>query len=330
MLFAVTGSTGLVGNNVIRYLVGMGVSVKAIVQPGESLAPLDGLNVDVAYADITKPAEIQEALKGTDIVIHAAGLVSITEASENRLRAVNVGRTKNVIDACKQNDVSKFVYISSIHALPSSGEGPIKETKELSVKYVHGAYAKSKVLATLLAFQAAEEGLPTVVLHPTGIVGPYDFRGSIVGKLIMSALSGKLKWYVSGGYDFVDARDVAKAAYLAVQKGASGENYIVAGSYISIRDFLEGCLTAAGKPFDLKEIPYAVALAVSPFMEWYDVNRGKEPQMSVYALRTLRSKSDIDCSKIQKECGFVPMPMEDTVRDVSKWYQSMMLEHVLV
>jgi len=218
------------------------------------------------------------------------------------------------------------VYRLSIHALPADEEGPIRETKDLSVNRVQGAYAKTKVKATLLAFQAAKDGLCTVVLHPTGIVGPYDFRTSIVGKLIINALSGKLKWYVSGGYDFVDARDVAKATYLALERGKCGENYIVAGDYVSMKDFLEQCFKTAGKPFNLKEIPYGLALAVSPFMEWYEVSKGKEPQMSIYALKTLRSKSDIDSSKIREELGFEPMPMTQTVKDLTNWYLSRMKE----
>ena len=324
MLVAVTGATGLVGNNVVRFFLKLGFDILAVVHPEEGLQSLEGLSVRVVRADITNPEQIKEALKGAEAVVHAAGLVSITEASKHKLEAVNVEGTKNVIEACKANGVKKLIYISSIHALPADGEGPIKETKELSVDRVQGAYAKSKVKATLLAFQAAKEGLCTVVLHPTGIVGPYDFRTSIVGKLIMNALSGKLKWYVSGGYDFVDARDVAKATYLALQRGECGENYIVAGDYISMRHFLEQCFKTAGKPFNLKEIPYGLAMAVSPFMEWYEVSKGVEPQMSVYALKTLRSKSAIDSSKIRQQLGFVPMPMEETVKDLTNWYLSRM------
>jgi dihydroflavonol-4-reductase len=317
---AVTGATGLVGNNVVRYFLDLGYDIRAVVHPEEGLQSLDGLNVQVARADITKPEQIREALKGAEAVVHAAGLVSITEASKGKLETVNVQGTKNVIEACKANGVKKLIYISSVHALPADGEGPIKETKELSVGRVQGAYAKSKVEATLLTFQANEEGLCTVVLHPTGIVGPYDFRTSIVDKLVINALSGKLKWYVSGGYDFVDARDVAQAAYLALEKGRCGENYIVAGEYITMRDFLWQCFEVAGKPFNLREIPYNFALAISPFFEWCDVRNGLEPQMSLYALKTLRSKSNIDSSKIRQELGFVAMPIEETVKDLTEWY----------
>jgi len=150
-------------------------------------------------------------------VVHAAGLVSITEASKDKLEAVNVEGTKNVIEACKANGVKKLIYISSIHALPADEEGPIRETKDLSVNRVQGAYAKTKVKATLLAFQAAKDG-SALWFYIHGHCGPYDFRTSIVGKLIINALSGKLKWYVSGGYDFVDTRDVAKATYLALER----------------------------------------------------------------------------------------------------------------
>jgi len=326
VLVAVTGATGLVGNNVVRFFLKLGFDILAVVHPEEGLQPLEGLSVKVVRADITNPEQIKEALKGAEAVVHAAGLVSITEASKHKLEAVNVEGTKNVIEACKANGVKKLIYISSIHALPADEEGPIRETKDLSVNRVQGAYAKTKVKATLLAFQAAKDGLCTVVLHPTGIVGPYDFRTSIVGKLIINALSGKLKWYVSGGYDFVDTRDVAKATYLALERGKCGENYIVAGDYISMKDFLEQCFKTAGKPFNLKEIPYGLALAVSAFMEWYEVSKGKEPQMSIYALKTLRSKSDIDSSKIREELGFEPMPMTQTVKDLTNWYLSRMKE----
>jgi len=108
-------------------------------------------------------------------VVHAAGLVSITEASKHKLEAVNVEGTKNVIEACKANGVKKLIYISSIHALPADEEGPIRETKDLSVNRVQGAYAKTKVKARYWRFRQRRMGSALWFYIPRALWDPMIF-----------------------------------------------------------------------------------------------------------------------------------------------------------
>ena len=140
------------------------------------------------------------------------------------------------------------MYVSSVHAIPERKEkGVTGETQRFSPAYVTGGYAKTKAAATRIVLQAAKRGLDVVVVHPSGVLGPYDRSGNHLVQMVAEYLNGTLPACVKGGYDFVDVRDVAQGCLLAAEKGRSGECYILSDRYCEIREVLAIAGAAAGK-----------------------------------------------------------------------------------
>lgn len=133
---------------------------------------------------------------------------------------MNVNGTKNVIALCREFGVRRLVYVSSVHAIPDTDSmSVLKEIKEFSPEKVVGGYARTKAEATQAVLSAVQGGLDAVIVHPSGIIGPYDRSGNHLVQLVNDYLSGRIPVCVKGGYDLVDVRDVAYGCLMAAEKG---------------------------------------------------------------------------------------------------------------
>ncbi len=142
------------------------------------------------------------------------------------MKSVNIEGVRNVITACKETHVSRLIYTSSVHAIKEEKTGKeIKESASFDPAYIKGAYAKTKAIATQLVLDATKEGLDAVIVHPAGIIGPDDYAMSHMGHMIYNFLTGKLRTYTTGGYNFVDVRDVVHGVMQAQELGKAGMLY---------------------------------------------------------------------------------------------------------
>ncbi|MGE5599602.1 MAG: SDR family oxidoreductase [Bacteroidota bacterium] len=317
----VTGATGHIGNVLVRALLAKGREVRAFLLPGEDPGPLAGLPVEIARGDVRDPVSVRRAASGAETVYHLAGLVAITPGRRRLLREVNVGGVRHVVEACLDRGVRRLVHVSSVHALVEPPRGRLVD-EELPVDpaRVAGAYAKSKALGTLEVRRGLAAGLDAVIAFPTGVVGPYDFRGSEMGRLVLDYAAGRLPAYVDGGYDFVDVRDVAAGLIAAAERGRTGEGYLLAGEWVAVRDLL-GFLaeeTGARPPFRL---PRWLAGAAAWASLAYCAMRGRTPRLTPYALHTLRSNSRTDAAKARSQLGFTARPFRESIRDTVNWFR---------
>jgi dihydroflavonol-4-reductase len=216
----VTGATGHIGNVLVRLLNQRGERVRAMIMPGEDPAPLTGLDVEIIEADVLDYSSLLKAFDGIDVVYHLAGIISILPGKDHMVHAVNVSGTRNVIQAARSSAVRRLVYTSSIHALQRVPEGIlIDESVPFDVEHAISSYDSSKASASLSVLNAVQDGMDAVIVCPTGVIGPYDFRLSEMGQLILDCVEQKPMLYVDGAYDFVDVRDVAQGLILAGEKG---------------------------------------------------------------------------------------------------------------
>lgn len=315
--YIITGANGHVGQAVIRRLQGEDCIIRGLLLPSENNQDADNVSYfkgDVS--DLESMCEIfSDIIASNTIVIHAAGIVSIDDKITSLLYNVNVNGTKNIIEACRRYGISRMVYISSVHAI-DEGDGlhVIKEVNSFSKDRVVGAYAKTKAEATQAVMDAIAEGLDAVVVHPSGILGPGDHGRNHITQLIQSYLNGNLLGGVTGGYDFVDVRDVADGIIAAAQKGGKGECYILSNRYISIADLLKYMQKATGGR--KKTIfPLGLVKIMAPVFEWMGKVRKSRPLFTRYSLRTLGTNSHFSHDKATMELGYSPRDMMDTVRD---------------
>ncbi|MBP6177224.1 MAG: NAD-dependent epimerase/dehydratase family protein [Anaerolineales bacterium] len=318
-MWLVTGSTGHVGNVLVRKLLERGEQVRALTLPGESRESISGLKVEAFEGDVLNVDAVFESMRGIKGIFHLAGLISIMPGANPFVRKVNVEGTKNVLCAAKENGL-KVIYTSSIHAIQRVEDGVIDESVPYDMDNPYGAYDRSKAEATLEVLNAARSGLDAVVTCPTGVIGPYDFRGSMMGAVIHDAAAAKPTLYVDGAYDFVDVRDVAEGLISAAENGRRGESYILSGQKISVRYLLETVREVTGKNFFQMKIPFDLAKFAARFTPAYYQLAHATPRFTPYSLEVLQSNSNISHAKATRELGYHPRSLQESIQDAVKWF----------
>jgi dihydroflavonol-4-reductase len=326
-MWLVTGATGHIGNVLVKKLLGRGEKVRALIPAGESRDPLKGLDVEAVTGDVLDLDSVFESLRGVRGIFHLAGVISIMPGPNPFVRKVNVEGTKNILKAAKESGVEKVVYTSSIHAIKRVEEGVIDERIPYDMDNPYGAYDRSKAEATLEVLEAARAGLEAVVACPTGVIGPYDYRGSMMGAVIHDAASAKPSLYVDGAYDFVDVRDVAEGLITAAEKGKRGESYILSGNKISVRYLLETVREITGRGFFQMKIPFDLAKFAAYFTPMYYRLAHATPRFTPYSLEVLQSNSNISHAKATRELGFKPRSIHETISDTVKWFKEKRVEN---
>lgn len=325
-MVVVTGATGHIGNALVRELTSAGIQVRALVQEGEPTKSIDGLGIEYCIGDVRDYRSLIRAFKEAETVYHLAGIVSIGSGKRRLLREVNINGTVNVCNACMDLAIPRLIYVSSIHAFKEPPMGtPILETKDFDPKAVDGNYAKSKAEATRLVLGKVAEGLDAVIVHPTGVIGPYEFKLSNMGQLFVDFMRNRLLAIIEGAYDFVDVRDVAKGIVLAARFGRKGENYILSGEQITVRRMIDFIAAETGQKAPSRVIPSWFAKATGVFAEVYYKIRRQQPLFTAYSVSTLSSNSQTTHLKATNELGYHPRPIRSSIKDTVEWLK----EHAL-
>lgn len=316
-LYIITGANGHLAGTIIRMLKEKDCLVRGLLLPSEENQ--DNGNVTYYKGDITIPESLKDIFSGAEdyevTVIHAAGLISIGNEVTKALYNVNVNGTKNIIEACRHYQVNRLLYVSSVHALgEEDGISVIREHDSFPKDQVVGAYAITKAEATQAVMDAAKDGLDAVIVHPSGIVGPYDDGRNHIVQLIRQYLDGKLLGGVTGGYDFVDVRDVAKGCLLAAEMGRSGECYILSNRFVPIPDLMAYMSAATGgkKPHCY---PLWLVKRIAPMFEWFGKVTHTRPLFTRYSLHTMEANGRFSHDKATMELGYSPMDMKKSVKD---------------
>jgi dihydroflavonol-4-reductase len=319
-MWLVTGATGHIGNVLIRKLIERGERVRALILPDECRAPLQGLEIETMEGDVLDRGSLFRSMRQVKGVFHLAGLISIMPGANEVVRQVNVEGTKNILKVAREVKVGRFIYTSSIHAIRRMEQGVIDETLPYDPANPYGAYDRAKAEATLEVQQAAQSGLEAVIACPTGVIGPYDFRGSLMGGVIREAAVSRPTLYVDGGYDFVDVRDVADGLIAAAEKGRQGESYILSGQKISVRYLLETVREITGRHFFQMKVPFDLAKFAAMFTPMYYSHARVTPRFTPYSLEVLRSNSNICHAKATRELDYNPRPLYESIQDAVKWF----------
>jgi dihydroflavonol-4-reductase len=317
----VTGATGHIGNVLVRLLNERGERVRAIIMPGEDPTPLKGLDVEIIEADVLDYQSLLHAFDQIEVVFHLAGIISILPGKDHMLQAVNVIGTRNVIQAARSCGVRRLVYTSSIHALKRVPEGVlIDESVPFDIEHAISSYDSSKASASLDVLNAVQTGMDAVIVCPTGVIGPYDFRRSEMGQLILDCVEQKPMLYVDGAYDFVDVRDVAHGLILAGDKGRCGESYILSGERIEVLDIIKIVQEILGRRLFSLKIPFSLARFTANLTPLYYRLSHAKPRFTSYSLATLTSNSFISHTKAHQELGYFPRPLRESLTDTVKWF----------
>jgi dihydroflavonol-4-reductase len=310
-----------VGNVLVRELVRRGQKVRVVVPPFETTEAIAGLDVEVVRADVRDFDSLVAAFAGADLVYHLAGIITISGGQARLLQEVIVLGARNVARACLEADVRRLVYTSSVHALEEPPHGvPLCETTEFRPEALDGDYARSKARASIEIRKSIEQGLDAVMVFPSGIIGPYDFRLSDMGHLFTDFARGHLTAYVDGAYDFVDVRDVVAGLLLAAEKGRRGEGYILCGERISVRGLLALLERTTGVRAKARRLPFWLARFAARLAPAYYRLKHAKPRFTSYSLRVLASNCLMSSAKAASELGYAPRPLRETVKNTIEWF----------
>jgi len=321
MAVVVTGAAGLVGGNLVRALLARGRPVRALVH--RDRRALEGLDVETVEGDVCDPDSLRRAFDGADVVYHAAATISLSMGEWPLLESVNVIGTRNVAEACLHCGVRRLVYFSSIHALVQEPlDVPVDESRPLveveSRRYP--PYDRSKAAGEKEVRRGIQRGLDAVVVYPTGMIGPYDFRPSYFGQVLLALGQGRLPALVAGGFDWVDVRDAVEGAMQAERRAPTGAGYLLSGHWASLRELagLAGEITGARIPRLV--FPMWMARAGVPFGTHFTRLDGQHPLYTRVSLRALRSNRRISHRRATRDLGYHPRPLRETIEDALRWF----------
>ncbi len=324
MIYIVTGALGHLGFNIVKHLKDKNKEVRALVRSRAKIEELKALGAQIYYGDITDKESLIPLfnLNGSSkslVVIHSAGIISISGKYDPYMEKVNVEGTKNILDLSLSKNVKQFVYVSSVHAIKKEPKNnTITETNDYDPKYVKGPYEKTKAAATKLVYEAYLKGNPVTIVFPSAILGPDDYRGGHLNRLVENYLNRKLSSRVSGGYDIVDVRDVASGIYKLTINAHYGD-YILSGRYVSLKELFAYLKQVSQRKAFVKVFPKWIIYLADPFIGLYFKLKKKKPLFTAYALKAVSSNGNFSNDKAFKTFGYQPLPLEKTILDTAFW-----------
>jgi dihydroflavonol-4-reductase len=325
MTTLVTGATGFVGAAVLRRLVAAGHRVRALVRAGSDRRNLSGIDCETAVGDLTDADSLHRAVRGCEAVFHAAADYRLWVPDPEQMNRVNVQGTVDLIRAATAAGAARIVYTSSVATLRVRGDGlPADETCEAELADMIGPYKRSKFLAECQVKRlAGEERCPVVIVNPSAPFGPGDVKPTPTGRMVVEAASGRMPAYIDTGLNVVHVDDVAAGHLLAFEKGTVGENYILGGENLPLRRILEIIAQLTGRPPPRMRLPHWLVTPVAHLVEGYArVAGGREPMITVDAVRMARKRMYFSSEKAQRQLGYAPRPAIEALRDAIAWFRA--------
>jgi dihydroflavonol-4-reductase len=322
MTTLVTGATGFVGSHVARQLVSAGQSVRVLVRPNSNLEALAGLHVEYFEGDLSDQESLERAMHGIRRVFHVAADYRLWTPRPEEIYETNVEGTRKLLAAARHARVERIVYTSTVAtiAVPRNGALPNEDT-QASLNEMIGHYKRSKFLAEQVAVEAVSAGVPVVIVNPTAPVGPWDWKPTPTGRIILDFLKGKMPAYVDTGLNVAPVEDIAAGHLLAAEKGRVGQRYILGGRNMTLKQILDALSAITGRPAPRVRLPHAVALAAGYADQWFSRLAGREPQIPVEGVKMSRHRMFVESDKAERELGYKPTSVEAALGRAVTWYQ---------
>jgi dihydroflavonol-4-reductase len=320
MKVAVTGASGHIGNCLVRQLIKRGMEVKVLVH--NFMNDLSDFNIEIIRGSLENRGSLNKLCEGTEVVFHLAARISIDRRSTYGVYNTNVEGTRNILEISQANNIRRFIHFSSIHALMNEPLSQVLNENRPLVNTADMAYEQSKADSEKLVYEAVTAGLDAVILNPTAVIGPYDFKPSYLGQALIKMYRNKLPVLVRGGYNWVDVRDVAEAAINSMQMGRTGERYILSGEWLSLKELAQLAESIGGRKIRQFIAPVWLARLGLPFIRFYAGLLNEDPLYNADSLNVLiNSHRQISNEKARKELEFRPRPLRETLNDTFEWFR---------
>jgi dihydroflavonol-4-reductase len=323
MLAFLTGATGFLGSHVARALAEHGADLRLLVRGNSNTKNIDDINADRVTGDLRDPASLEKGIAGCDVVFHVAADYRLWVRDPDEMYRSNVEGTRAILEATKKNKI-RVVYTSSVATVGFTSNGqPANENSPVSLKNMIGPYKRSKFIAEQIAIEAAKSGVDVVIVNPTTPVGERDIKPTPTGRIVVDFLKKKFPAYVDTGLNLVDATECARGHVAALEKGRTGERYILGGENLTLKQILDKLAAITGLPSPKIRVPYALALTTGVVDELVTGRiRGREPRATIDAVRMGRKKMFVTSAKAERELGWKSVPVDEALRRAVEWFRS--------
>jgi dihydroflavonol-4-reductase len=336
----VTGATGFLGSHVARVLAEQGAELRLLVRPTSDLRNLEsldgnGFNADRVVGDLRDPASIERALSGCDVVFQVAADYRLWVRDPDEMYRSNVEGTRSLLEAARRQGVRRVVYTSSVatmgflSAYRGAGSGSrskngnvADESSPVSLADMIGHYKRSKFMAEQFAVDAAKSGLDVVIVNPTTPIGERDIKPTPTGRIVVDFLKRKFPAYVETGLNLVDATECARGHVQALERGRSGERYILGGENLTLKQILDRLAVITGLKSPTVKLPYVFAFATGVVDEMVTGRLlGREPRATIDAVRMGRKMMFVSSAKAERELGWRTLPVDAALRRSVEWFR---------
>jgi dihydroflavonol-4-reductase len=322
MTTLVTGAAGFLGSHVTRQLVARGDEVRVLMRASSTNRAIADLSLEYVTGDLRDPASLDRAMKGVKRVFHVAADYRLWAKRSQDIYDSNVGGTKNLLDAARRAGVEQLIYTSTVATIAVDRPQHPNEFTDAKLEEMVGHYKRSKWLAEKEALTAAKNGLPVIVAMPTTPVGPWDWKPTPTGKIILDFLNGKMPGYVETGLNFVGVEECAAGHLLIAEKGKVGERYLLGAENLALKGMLDLLSKITGLPAPKLKIPHGLALGVAYASTAFSRLVGREPGIPVEGVKIARHMMYVDCSRARRELGFKAGPVAAALERAVRWYEA--------
>ena len=325
MLAFVTGATGFLGSHVAKVLADQGAELRLLVRSSSHLRNLHGLKAETVVGDLRDAASLEKAMAGCDTVFHVAADYRLWVRDPDEMYRSNVEGTRALLEAAGRKGVRRLVYTSSVATMGFTSSGsPADEDSPVALGDMIGHYKRSKFMAEQVAMEAGRRGeMNVVTVNPTTPVGEQDIKPTPTGRIVVDFLKRKFPAYVETGLNLVDVRECARGHVAALEKGRSGERYILGGENLTLKQILDKLGMITGLPSPRVKLPYIFAFATGVIDE---VITGrmlqKEPRATIDTVRMGAKMMFASSAKAERELGWKIVPVEDALRRAVDWFRA--------
>ncbi len=320
----VTGGTGFVGANLVRLLLQQGYEVRALVRVDSCLDNLQSLDVEIVRGDLND-RNLSQQMSGCQVLFHVAAQYSLWQTDKDILYRSNVLGTRNILSCARQAGIERIVYTSSVAAIGVGKDGiAVDETYQSPVEKLVGDYKKSKYYAELEAVKAVRQGQDIVIVNPSTPIGALDLKPTPTGEIIVRFLRRQMPFYVDTGLNLIDVKDVAWGHILALEKGRTGDRYILGHQNLTFKQLLAKLATITDIAAPRHTIPYWIPYTVAWLEEKIWAKLGKKPTIALDGVKMSQQKMFYDSTKAVTELGLPQSDIDLALTDAVQWFTERM------